>query len=332
MLSASIYGKYQNTTFPAEATDCLVSTSLSYIQGISPEMQTIERLISEIARTDIPVLLVGETGAGKQMVALQIHGLSAYQELPFVKVTRGTFAERPCGVRLHSFADDNCTQEQKVGTFFFDEVSELDQLSQRRLLSFLPDGNTVHTNQALRSRIVSCTTRDLETEVQSGQFRSELLYRLSGVCLRLPPLRRRKEDIPRLVQSFLSKHARHYRRPEMSISEEGLQLLMEYPWPGNIRELENVVKKIVALGSEELGVADLRNRPAAIPVHHPIPISSSLKATSRAASHQAERKLILETLERTHWNRKRAAEALHISYKSLLYKLKQIQVPDVEQV
>lgn len=325
-------GKFSGATYTAEAPDSLFSESLSYVPGISPEMQPIEKLVSEIARTDIPVLLVGETGSGKQMVALQIHKLSGYGGLPFVKVTCGNFAERSFGMELHGLGDGSGSLEQQVGTFFLDEVSELDQLSQRRVLSSLPDGHSLQSNQALTGRIVSCTTRDLETEAQCGRFRVELLYRLSGVCLRLPPLRRRKEDIPRLVQSFLSKHARHYRRPEMSISEEGMQLLMEYPWPGNIRELENVVKKIVALGSEELGVADLRNRPAAIPVHHSIPISSSLKATSRAASHQAERKLILETLERTHWNRKRAAEALHISYKSLLYKLKQIQVPDVEQV
>jgi len=325
-------GKYAGTTNTAEVAESPFSESFSYIPGISPEMQPIERLISEIARTDMPVLLVGETGTGKQMVALQIHKLSGYRELPFVKVSCGTFAEKPFGTQLHGLGDDNGPREEWVGTFFFDEVSELDQSSQRRLLSSLPDGNSLHTNQALTGRIVSCTTRDLETEVQSGRFRSELLYRLSCVCLRLPPLRRRREDIPRLVQSFLSKYARLFRRAETNLSEKVLQLLMEYPWPGNIRELENVVKKIVVLENEELGVADLRLRPAATTTHTASLISNSLKATARAASHQAERRLILETLERTHWNRRRAAEALQVSYKSLLYKLKQIQMPDTEQV
>ena len=320
------------TTSTAEATDSLLSEGLSYVPGIGPEMRPIERLISEIAPTDIPVLIVGETGTGKQMVALQIHKLSGYQELPFVKVSCGTFAEKPFGLQLHSLGNNSGARESRVGTIFFDEVSELDSSSQRRLLSFLPDGDSLRTNQALTGRIVSCTTRDLEAEVQSGRFRSELLYRLSGTYLRLTPLRRRKEDIPRLVQSFLNKYAWQFRRAEMNLSEKALQSLMEYPWPGNIRELENVVKKIVALENEELGLADLRVRPEATPPQNPSLISSSLKATARTASHRAERRLILETLERTHWNRRRAAEALQISYKSLLYKLKQIQVPDTEQV
>lgn len=152
--------------------------------------------------------------------------------------------------------------------------------------------------------------------------------------MHLPPLRRRRDDIPLLVRHFLSKYARVFQRAEMTLSEGVMQLLMEHPWPGNIRQLENVVKRIVALENEELGIVDLKVSPMLSGLLHAamaVP-SRSLKAASRAASRQAERELILQTLERTHWNRKRAAEALQISYKSLLFKLKQIQGLESEEV
>ena len=150
----------------------------------------------------------------------------------------------------------------------------------------------------------------------------------------LPPLRRRRDDIPALVTHFLGKYAAAFQRPEMKLSDHVMQLLIEHSWPGNIRQLENVVKRIVALENEELGIVDLKISPMMSGIAQaarPAP-PRSLKAASRAASRQAERELILQTLEKTHWNRKRAAEALQISYKSLLFKLKQIQVPESEEI
>jgi two-component system response regulator AtoC len=304
-----------------------------YISGVSLEMQPVERLISEIAPTDIPVLLQGESGTGKEIVALHIHGLSRYRDLPFVKLNCAALTPDSLEKRLGN--SENGHREKNgnsTGTLFLDEIGELDAICQRRLLHLLPDGNGLPASQSLAGRIISCTTRDMESEVQNGNFRSELYYRLTGACLQLPPLRRRREDILLLVQYFLSKYARIFQRTEMTLSDQGMRLFVEHPWPGNIRQLENVIKRVVALDNEELGVADLRVSPVGLRLPHAKMPSPSLKAASRTASRQAERQLILQTLEKTHWNRKRAAEALQISYKSLLFKLKQIQVRESEEV
>jgi len=303
-----------------------------YILGVSPEMQPVQRLISEIALTDIPVLLIGESGTGKEVVALYIHSLSQFKESPFVKLSCAALTPESLEKRLGN--SENAHTEKwgsGVGTLFFDEIGELDASSQRRLLHLLPDGYGFSAGQSLADRIISSTTRDMESEVQNRKFRSELLYRVAGACLQLPPLRRRREDIPLLVRYFLSKYARIFQRAEMTLSDTVMQMLIEHPWPGNIRQLENVIKRVVALENEELGVADLRVSPMISRLPQGNLSSPSLKAASRTASRQAERQLILKTLEKTHWNRKRAAEALQISYKSLLYKLKQIQPADSEE-
>jgi len=303
------------------------------LSTITVEMQTVQKLVSEIAPTDLPILVVGESGTGKEMVALQIHELSRHRQLPFVKLSCTAFGTESFQAQLRDFENGlDAKNGNSAGTLFFDEVSELDSNCQRRFLHLLPEGNGLKTNQPLASRIVSCTARDLESEVHSGRFRSELFYRLNGVCLRLPPLRKRKEDIPLLAQFFLNKYSQLFHREKVSLSERTLGLLVHYSWPGNIRELENVIKKIVALENEELAVSDLSARPTPLAPIGTTLTTCSLKAAARAASQHAERELILQTLTRTHWNRKRAAEALQISYKSFLYKLKQIRVPESEEV
>lgn len=306
-----------------------------YISGISAEMQPVQRLISEIAPTDIPVLLLGESGTGKEFAAIQIHSLSPYHGLHFQKVAcSSTTAEALASYFVPSADANGSGAGNRSGTLFLDEIGELDPDCQRRLLHSIPDGSGLLAGQPIGGRIISCSTRDLETDVHHGKFRSELFYRLSGVCVQLPPLRRRQEDIPLLVGHFLNKYAEMFHRAEMTLSDHVMQLLVEHPWPGNIRQLENVIKRIVALENEELGIVDLKVSPmlSSLPAAPIVAPSRSLKAASRAASRQAERELILQTLERTHWNRKRAAEALQISYKSLLFKLKQIQVPESEEV
>jgi len=307
-----------------------------YISGISAEMQPVQRLISEIAPTDIPVLLLGESGTGKEFAAMQIHSLSRYRGLQFQKVSCSSTTAESLASHFVPWVDGNDSGDRsRLGTLFLDEIGELDPDCQKRLLHSIPDGGGFAAGQSIGGRIVSCSTRDLETDVHHGKFRSELFYRLSGVCVQLPPLRRRQEDIPLLARHFLKKYAQVFHREEMTLSDRIMQVLVEHPWPGNIRQLENVVKRIVALENEELGIVDLKVAPmlASSPPHASITAPPrSLKAASRAASRQAERELILQTLEKTHWNRKRAAEALQISYKSLLFKLKQIQVPESEKV
>jgi two-component system, NtrC family, response regulator AtoC len=301
-----------------------------FVGGSSPAMLTLEAVVSEIAATNIPVLLVGESGTGKQMFAHRIHLLSGRSKEPLVKISCASMTPETFAAEIGLIGSGRLIEEAAAGTAFFDEISELDLLCQRSLLSALPDGEAKPRRGLLTARLISTTSRKLDEEMQAGRFRRELYYRINGVCLRLPPLRERKEDIPSLADFFLSKHAENFGRVQASLSARALALFMEYSWPGNIRELENVVKKIVALNDEDLAISELVRTPnvtATTGVESP---TRSLKVAARAASREAERELILKALARTRWNRKRAAQELQISYKSLLYKLKQIGLEDGE--
>jgi len=276
------------------------------------------------------VLLVGESGTGKELFANRLHRLSANGGRPLARIpcaamnVANLLAE--IGLQENGRAG---ASENDFGTVFFDEISELDSVCQRNLLCVLPDDESDGRNALLRARVVSTTSRNLDEEMRAGRFRSDLYYRINGVCLRLPPLRERKDDIRPLVDFFLTKHAAKFGRARPSISSETFDAFMDHSWPGNIRELENVVKEIVALGDEQLAIAELAaNRSVARKSEIMTARGHSLKAAARAASREAERELILEALTRTRWNRKRAAQDLQISYKSLLYKLKQIGFAD----
>jgi two-component system response regulator AtoC len=208
-------------------------------------------------------------------------------------------------------------------TLFLDGVHELDATTQRALLSLLPDGEPKGNPGKPAPRFIFSTSRNLEKEIEAGRFRRELYFRINGVILRLPPLRERKEDIPALLEYFFLKHSNELKKNTPELSTDVRELLDSYDWPGNIRELENVAKKIVVVGDSTLALADLRSTRVTVPVTDESWRVSSLKVASRAASRRAERELIQKALEQTHWNRKRAAQDLQISYKSLLYKIKQ---------
>jgi two-component system response regulator AtoC len=299
----------------------------AFVAGVSPAMVTLESVVAQIAVTNIPILLSGEIGTGKETFAKRIHELSMRRDAPLVRVACASMDAR-------QFLGDTDLSTNSAwsngGTIFFDEISELDAACQRKLLYALPDGDAALRNSRLSARVISTTSRNLEDEVRAGRFRSELFYRINGVCLRLHPLRDRKEDIQPLAECFLTKHASQLGRPRPTLSACTREALVNYLWPGNIRELENVVKQIVALNDESLAISELSQSRAngrAAAIASP---SYSLKAAARAASREAERELILKALARTRWNRKRAAEELQISYKSLLYKLKQIGLQDAE--
>jgi two-component system response regulator AtoC len=297
----------------------------AFVAGTSASMRSVERMMADIACTDIPVLLAGESGTGKEEVAVRIHQLSGRQSQPFVKVICAALGSDSLDEILRG-PQEPAGAEGSVwyGTVFFDEVSELDSPCQVKLLHSLPDGDAVPNLRSLRARIISATSQNLDEEVRRGKFRKELYYRLKGACLRLPPLRERKEDIPALVEFFLTKHSSLLGRPRPTISLPTLQIMRDYAWPGNIRELENVVKKVVALGDESVAVLDLDPSAAAWMRPEASAEKLSLKKTAREASRHAERELILQVLNRVRWNRKRAAQELQISYKALLYKLKQM--------
>lgn len=302
-----------------------------FVGGTSPAILTLEAVVSEIAATNIPVLLVGESGTGKQMFAHRIHTLSGRSKEPLTKISCASMTPERFAAEIGLDASGHTNEgRDEAGTAFLDEISELDLACQRSLLSALPDGEAKPRPGLLTARLISTTSRNLEEEMQAGRFRRELYYRINGVCLRLPPLRDRKEDIPALADYFLSKHAMQFGRTHASLSARALALFMDYSWPGNIRELENVVKKIVALNDEDLAMTELVRAPNGHAVTAAESQTRSLKVAARAASREAERELILKALARTRWNRKRAALELQISYKSLLYKLKQIGLDDGE--
>ena len=308
-----------------------VSGESGFVGSMSAAMQTLESVVAEIALTNIPVLLVGESGTGKEMFAQRIHRLSSNCEAPLVKIACASIslANFASELALDSNGDASSPGSKGCpGTVFFDEISELDASCQRSLLYALPDGDARPRRGLLGARVISTTSRNLDEEMRIGRFRSELYYRISGACLRLPPLRDRKDDIPLLVESFLTKYAAEFNRARPTLSPRTIRRFLDYSWPGNIRQLANVVKKIVALGDENLALPEVTTAAVEVRAESAETRSYSLKAAARAASRQAERGMILEALARTRWNRKRAAQELQISYKSLLYKLKQIGMPE----
>jgi two-component system response regulator AtoC len=246
------------------------------------------------------------------------------------------------------------------GTIFLDEVSEMSGALQAKLLQVLQDGEFSRLggkhDVRVDVRIIAATNRDLERSVGTGEFREDLFFRLNVVSIQLPPLRARREDIPALTEYFMSKYSRQYNRKGREISPETMSLFVQYDWPGNVRELENVIKRAVVLGGEEEIRRDVTRgielsaqraglppralnrvvrRPdgeAASPALPATPTqiaaaahqarNYSLKEVARTAARQAERELISRVLQQTCWNRKEAAEILSISYKALLYKIK----------
>jgi two-component system response regulator AtoC len=268
----------------------------------------------------VPVLVLAEPGAGKRATAQRIHQMSKRSEQPFRWF-------QCLGLRPE---DLEILRDQEYdgahlgpGTIFLEELADLNGECQARLFEALPQSSGDGAAGSERVRLICGSARDLEVEVKRGRLREDLYYRISGVCLRLPPLRQRKDDIPFLMGYFLRKYARDFRRRVPDLSAQTLRLFLDYAWPGNLRELEDAARVLVALGDENVALGGLRavlRKPDAVTNSAGI----SLKAVSRAASREAEKELILNTLTRTRWNRRRAAEELKISYKALLYKLKQI--------
>lgn len=305
----------------------------------SPAMRLIERTIADLAPTNIPVLLVGESGTGKEIVALELHRLSRRGHLAFVKCRCGAMTEQALRACLRGDASGVATADSsECGTLLLDEPTQLNPESWGSLLHLLPDADAA-VEPVSGVRLVSATSHNIEEEVRTGRFPRELYYRLNGVTLRLPPLASRKEDIAGLMDYFLKKYSALFDKAEPVFEPIAWDILMRHSWPGNVRELENVARKIIALGDSELALADLEAGLNAVePVKSLEGVSAAarpsgmrpLKEASREASRQAERELIARALDRTHWNRKRTARELQISYKALLYKLKQLGLSDQE--
>jgi DNA-binding NtrC family response regulator len=270
----------------------------------------------------MPVLITGETGTGKHTLALYIHQMSDYRDEPLVAVNCRSLVQGNMSHLLHSMSENSAHGSHR-GTVLLDNVCELDSAGQRRLLDLLPDDGTPAEGNRLQGRLISISHRRLEDDLRAGKFMEALYFRLNDVCLRVPSLRERKEDIPDLVSSFLAKYSDLFKREVPKLSDEVLSQLTEYSWPANIRQLENTVKEIVAMGDAKAALEGL----AGVAQETPHTTAClSFKAAAREASRRVERELLERALTKNRWNRKRAAQELQISYKSLLYKLKQMDL------
>jgi two-component system, NtrC family, response regulator AtoC len=361
--------------------------------GHSSRMIEVRELIERVSDTDVTVLIRGESGTGKELVARALHERSLRRDKAFVKVNCAALPTELLESELFGFEKGAFTgaMQQKPGKFefanhgtmFLDEIGEISYPLQAKLLQVLQDGEFSRlggkSDVQVDVRLVAATNRDLETAVASGQFREDLYFRLNVVTINLPPLRERREEIPILTDYFLKKYCVQYNKAPVSISSDLASQFMTYDWPGNIRQLENLIKRMVVLGSESAILRDLQPAPVAMPPRQssapspprpfvaappspfdqrsghpepgrgvpamPVPVpldgtrdalsdspkaaaavpagSLSLKDIARTAAREAEKELILRMLTRTRWNRKEAAEILGISYKALLYKIKE---------
>jgi two-component system response regulator AtoC len=322
------------------------------LTGDNPKMREIRDIIEQVADTDITVLIRGESGTGKEVVARTLFQLSDRRNQPFVKVNCAALPSELLESELFGFEKGAFTGAHKRklgkfeyanhGTIFLDEISEMHPSLQAKLLQVLQDGefsrlgseSDVHVD----TRIIAATNRNLEEAVADGTFREDLYYRLNVVTVHLPPLRDRREAVPLLVEQFLQKNNEQYRKNVTQLSPETMEIFTKYHWPGNVRELENLVRRMVVLGNEDAVVEEIKltgsRQQAREETSESLDLGAlgadfsseqgiDLKAISRRAAQLAEKGVIEKVLQETRWNRKEAAQRLQISYKALLYKMKE---------
>jgi two-component system response regulator AtoC len=314
----------------------------------SGKMWPIRDLVAKVAATNTTVLLRGESGVGKEVVARAIHKASPRAGKQFLKVNCAALPSELLESELfgHERGAFTGAYRQKPGKFeaanqgtlLLDEIGEMPLRLQAKLLHVLQDGefSRVGGEKIIDTdvRLIAATNRDLEASMRAHQFREDLYYRLNVIEIRIPPLRERREEIPVLTDHFLRQFNAQYGR-SVDIPSQTLRVFVEYHWPGNIRELENAVKRIVVLGSARPvhvemaanvgnGTQPAGARPSVLATERPGPETPiSLKDIARQAARDAERVAIKEVLDRVHWNRAKAARLLQISYKALLYKIVQ---------
>ena len=305
-------------------------------------MRAIRTVIENIADTDATVLIRGESGVGKDLVARAIHAASARHGGPFVKVNcaaipPGLLESELFGHEKGAFTGAHRRKPGQFeyankGTIYLDEIAELPLALQAKLLHVLQDfrfarvgGNALVD---VDTRVIAATNRDLEQAMTRGEFREDLYYRLNVVEIRIPPLRERTEEIPLLVACFLSRFNEQYRRTKQ-LSPETMARLTEHSWSGNVRELENVIRRLVVLtdGEQAFEALVARDRNGRAAASRPAPFATeSLKEIARHGARQAERKALGEVLEQVQWNRAEASRILRVSYKTLLNKISECEL------
>jgi len=303
----------------------------------SAAMREIKRTVESIADTDATILLRGESGVGKDLVARAIHAASPRGQGPFIKVNcaaipHGLLESELFGHEKGAFTGAHRRRFGQFeyannGTIYLDEIAELPLTLQPKLLHVLQDFTFArvggHAMVTVDARVIAATNRDLELALARGDFREDLYYRLNAVEIHIPPLRQRKEEIPLLAARFLETFNRQYGR-DRKLSQETTQRLLEHHWPGNVRELENVVRRMVVLSTDQVFDSRGQDRSSSSPAS-PVartPISTDgLREVARNGAREAERKALAEVLERSNWNRAEAARVLKVSYKTLLNKI-----------
>jgi len=315
----------------------------------SPKMLEIFEIVRQVAETDVTVLVHGESGVGKEVVAKRVHQLSPRAEAPFVKVNcaalpNDLLESELFGYEKGAFTGATRSKPGKFelaqrGTIFLDEIGEMSLPTQAKLLQVLQDGEFARLggqkNVRVDVRVLVATNKDLETMVEQQQFREDLYYRLNVISLHVPPLRERKEEIPVLTDLFTKKFSRQFNKKVSRLPEVLVDAFLRHDWPGNVRELENMIKRYVVLRDEKIILNELADG-SSLPMEEEFDMdltglveegkSVSLKAIDKKVARLAEGVLISRVLQHTKGNKRKAAEILQISYKALLYKIKECQL------
>jgi two-component system response regulator AtoC len=349
---------FQKTQLDAVLKQCLESSRLSkgvgfateevedlgddlFFVASSPAMRKLRSQVEQVARVDVPVLLLGESGTGKEIIARLIHKVSSRSRRTFLKVNCAALPADLLESELFGYEPGAFTGALRAkpgkfelcdqGTILLDEIGEMPPAMQAKLLHVLQDQQFSRLGSRsvvkVDVRILAATNIDVQQAIANQKLRQDLYYRLNAVTLLLPPLRERREEIPVLLRYFMARFAARYARPPEPLSPEIVEACLRYPWPGNVRELESFVKRYLILGDAGVVLSELDSREGTtLPAREAIAPGEKpggLKSLVRSLKDEAEMEAISRTLGQTRWNRKEAAQVLGISYKALLYKIRQ---------
>ena len=338
--------------------------------GVSQNIQRIRALIDQIADTGLNTIIYGETGVGKELIVQCLYQKSNRVGKPFVKVNCAALPDTLLESEMFGYEQGAFTgaerrkrgkfEQAHSGVLFLDEIGDMSLPLQSKLLHVLQGGDftPLGSEKAVTTDtwVIAATNHELEQDMQNGEFREDLYYRLSTIKIFIEPLRKRPEDIPHLIDHYIKEYTDMFKDKKLQRpSHRTIAKMGEYTWPGNVRELQNVLKRIMILGEGEETIDDLLNtslrqqrgpelqeagNKPSIPVDlwglngdkAPSLSSLSLKKVRKKALDRVEREVISYVLEKTGWNRSKAAKILNISYKTLLYKIKDLNIdqpPDV---
>jgi two-component system response regulator AtoC len=329
-----------------ELQEKLKKSEQEILIGDSASMVEVKNIIDEVADSDLTVLIRGESGTGKEIVARMIHSKSGRREESFVKVNCAAIPRDLLEAELFGYEKGAFTGAHKTkpgrfevankGTMFLDEIGDMPMELQSKLLQVLEQQEFVRVgginNIHVDVRIVCATNKDLEKAISEGNMRDDLFYRLNEITINLPTLSQRRDDVPLLVEHFLEKYSILYGKEHHGLKNETIRMLQNYDWPGNVRQLENLIKQIVVRSDENIIYDTLKGPISGQARKGPLVDVSdgdfSLKKKVQEAVSEVEKVLISKVLHKTNWNRRKAARLLNISYRSLLYKIKEYKIID----